>query len=81
MRHHVDGTAEIRRTDGRGGSGTAIEERLPDELPWEESPRVMRRRIRIVERNAVERHGVVAVLKTAEVRLAVAQARAVGAEN
>src|SRR5262249_36753651 len=80
MRHHIDRSTEIRRTDRRCRTWTAVEERLADELTREKCPRMVSRRIGIVERNTIEGHCVVAILETAEEGLAVSQARSVGSE-
>ena len=78
IRHHVDRSAEIRRADRGRGSRAPIEHGLSNELAREEGPRMVCGCVRVVEWNAVKRHGVVAVLETAKERLAVAKTRAVG---
>jgi len=64
----------------RGRPGTPVEHRAADELAREERPRVVRRRVGVVERNPVEADVVVPVRESAEERLAVSQADAVRAE-
>ena len=79
-RHQVDRAAVGRRADRGRRSRAAVEVRVADELRREERPRVVRRRVGVVERNAVERDVVVAVLEAAVERLAVAEADAVRRE-
>src|SRR5262249_12915062 len=80
-RHHVDRSTEIRRADRGCRSRTPIEHCLTDELTRKESPRVVSWRVCIVERNTIEGHGVVAILKAAKKGLTVSETRAVGSKT
>src|SRR5712671_5613565 len=51
---YVDGAAKGRGSDGRGGAWTAIEVDSAKKLSRKEGPGVVRRRVRVVERNTVE---------------------------
>src|ERR1700712_3110384 len=54
FREQVDGSTKGRGSDGRGCTGTAVEVDAAEELGREESPGVMRRRVSVIERNAIE---------------------------
>ena len=77
----MDGAAKGRGSNGGGGAWTAVEVDAAEELRGEEGPGVVRRRVSVVERNAVEVDVVVAIGKAAEVGLALAQANAVTVEG
>ena len=77
----VDGAAEGRGSNGRGGAGTAVEVDAAEELSREEGPGVVRGGVGVVERNAIEVDVVVAVGKAAEVGAGLAEADAVAVEG
>jgi len=64
--------------DRGGGAGAAVKIGPADPLGREEDPGVVCGGVGVVERNAVEGHGVLAVGEAAEISLAVAEARTVG---
>ena len=75
----MDGSAEGRGADGGCGAGAAVEVDAADPLRGEEGPGVMGGAVGVVEGDAVKVNVVIAVLKAAEVGLALTQAHAVGA--
>src|SRR5208337_432252 len=75
----MDGAAEWRRPNRRCRAGTAVEVHSADPLRRKKRPGVMRGRVGVIKRNAVEVDVVIAVHESAEVSLALPQSNTVGA--
>ena len=75
----VDGAAVVGGSEGRGGTGAAVDIGAAQEHAWEEGPGMVGRAVGVLEWNPIEGHRVVAIREAAEERLGITQARAVGA--
>ncbi len=80
-RQQVDRSAKIGGSEGRSFAGATVEIRSAQPLRREIRPGVMGGAVGVFKRNAVESHGVLAVLKAAKISFALAQADAVWIET
>ena len=81
LRQQVNRSAKRRGPNGGRRSRRAVKVDSAQELRGEKCPRVMRRRVRVVERNAVEVDVVIAIREAAEVGLRLAQTHAVAVQR